>query len=185
VHSDTRVARRYARALFGVAKKGDVVKSVEADLDAVAGLLARDQRFKDFLFSPRIARDEKVGLVERVFSDRVTAITMKAIRLMLSKRREALFGEVRDEFVKLRREFGKVLYAQVLSSSELSEAERKRIVEKLEKASGKKVEPEFRVDPTLIGGVKVSYGNFVLDGTIRGGLRRLRDQLRYELLKQA
>lgn len=184
MQTDQRVARRYARALFGVARRGDVIPSVEADLELVSGLLTRDRRFKDFLFSPRVSRDEKLKLVEGVFADRVTAITMKAIRLMLAKRRENLLREVHSEFVALRRQFGNVIYAEVTSAKPLADAERRRIVEKLENASGKRVEAEFRVDASLLGGVKVSYGNYVLDGTIRGGLRRLRDQLRYELLKQ-
>jgi F-type H+-transporting ATPase subunit delta len=182
---DTRVARRYARALFRVAQKGDAVASVESDLDVIARLLTRDRKFKDFLFSPRIGREDKLSLVETVFADRVTATSMRAIRLMLSKRREGLFPEVRDQFIELRRRYGNVLYGQITSAAELSEDQRRRIVSKLEGATQKKVEADFRVDPALIGGVKVSYGNYVLDGTIRGGLRRLRDQLRYELLKQA
>jgi F-type H+-transporting ATPase subunit delta len=183
--SEKRVARRYARALFNVAKKGNVIESVESDLDLVAGLLSRERKFKDFLYSPRVGRDEKLKLLERVFSDRVTAITMKALRLILSKNRHRMFPDLREQYVSLRREFGNVLYAEVASSTHLDDNTRKRILAKLESASGKRVEAEFRMDKTLIGGVKVSYGNYVLDGTIRGGLRRLRDQLRYELLKQA
>jgi F-type H+-transporting ATPase subunit delta len=39
-------------------------------------------------------------------------------------------------------------------------------------------------DASLIGGVKVAYENFVLDGTARGALNKMREKLRYDLLKQ-
>lgn len=182
--ADAKVAKRYARALFHAAKKVDVVTSVEADLGAVAGQIANDPRFRDFLLSPYVGRDDKVSILDRIFSDRVTALTMSALRLMLSKRREDELEAVYEEFVTLRRDDQKVVFALVTSAEPLSENHRKQIEEKLEKLTGTDVEPEFRVDPTLIGGVRVAYKDFVLDGTLRGALRRLRDRLRIDLLKQ-
>jgi F-type H+-transporting ATPase subunit delta len=68
---------------------------------------------------------------------------------------------------------------------ELSESQRKAIIEKLGRRLGKTLEPEFAIDSTLIGGVRVAYENMVLDGSIRGGLARLESILHYDVLKQA
>ncbi len=183
--TERRVARRYAQALFNVAKHGDTIAAVESDLEGVAGVVERDDAFRDFLASPKIGREEKLKLLEKLFSDRITAVTMQALRLMLQKGREPLIRDVRDAYVRLRREFGNILYAFVVSAEPLGDAQRKRLTEKLEKSTGKEVEAEFSVDNALVGGIRVAYGNFVLDGSIRGGLRRLKDTLKYELLKQA
>jgi F-type H+-transporting ATPase subunit delta len=183
--SETRVARRYAQALFNVAKEGDTISAVETDLQGVAGVIERDESFREFLDSPKIGRDEKLRILETLFSDRITAVTMQALRLMLQKGRESLVLEVRDAYVRLRREFGNVLYAFVVSAEPLTDAQQKWLVEKLKKSTGKEVDADFKVDKALVGGIRVAYGNFVLDGSIRGGLRRLRDTLKYGLLKQA
>ncbi|MBV6490278.1 MAG: ATP synthase F1 subunit delta [Fimbriimonadaceae bacterium] len=182
---DTRVARRYAKALYRAAKSQGIVESVEADLAGVVGIIERDPGFGEFLVSPRIAREHKLPVLERAFSDRVTALTMHALRLMLQKRREDLVPDVYKAFVAIRREHGAVLYAHIASSIELTEKQRSALLTKLEKGSGKKVEAEFSVDSNLLGGIRVAYGNFVLDGSVRGSLRRMRDTLKYELLKQA
>ncbi|MCO5297988.1 MAG: ATP synthase F1 subunit delta [Fimbriimonadaceae bacterium] len=181
---DNRVAKRYAQALFNTALKNDVVAAVEDDMAAIAGMIANDDRFRNFLLSPNVARDERAKIAEKLFSDRITALTMQALRLMIAKRREREVEGVYDEFLRLRREHEQALRAVFTSSVELSDAEKKALVEKFASKSGKKVEPEFKVDPSVLGGVKVAFGNYVLDGTVSGSLARLRDTLLYDVLKQ-
>jgi F-type H+-transporting ATPase subunit delta len=109
---------------------------------------------------------------------------MQALRLLLEKRRETDFNAIREEFVRLRREHGNVLYALVTSAKPLDPAMTDRLIAKLREKTGKTVEADFRVDPTLLGGIRVAYGNYVLDGSVRGSLNRVRDILKYDLLKQ-
>lgn len=181
---DVRAAKRYAKALFQAAAKAGMIESVEADLNAIAGLLESHREFRGFLHNPRISRDDKVKIAEKLFSDRVTGLTMNLLRLLLAKRRETEFEGIREEYVRMRRDQGAVLYVQVVSAADLEGAQRDAIVDKIRTQSGKSVEADFRVDPSLLGGVKVAVGNYVLDGSVRGSLNRLRDKLKYDLLKQ-
>jgi len=182
---DNRIARRYAAALFETAVTHDVVQSVEEDLSAIVGLLENDARFREFFLAPITSREEKIAVAERVFSDRITALTMQLLRVMLGKRRETELPGVRTEYVELRREKEGVVHVVVTSAQELPEDQRTALVAKLGAVLGRKIEPEFNVDSRLMGGVRVQYENFVLDGSVRGSLDRLRERLRYDLLKQA
>jgi len=181
---DTRVGRRYAKALFTTALKYDLVKSVEDDLHAIVGLLRTDPGFRNFLMAPYRGREEKVALLDRVFSDRVTALTMQVLRVMLEKRREAELEVIEAEYIRLRRENQRIVYATFTSAEVLDENQKTALVQKLATGLGKTIEGEFQVDPHLMGGVRVTYENYVLDGTVRGALSRLREKLRYDLLKQ-
>lgn len=182
---DLRIARRYAEALFRVAKQSNMVPAIENDLEGVVGLIHSDENFRHLLMSPTIAREVKERVIDKAFSDRITAVTMQMLRLLLEKRRETGLELVRDEFVRIRREQGRVLYISVQSAEPLTDDQRNRLIQKLESQTGKSVEAEYSVSPHLIGGVRVSYDNYVLDGTIYGGLTRLKDALRRDLLKQA
>ena len=183
--TDARVAKRYARALFSAALKENTTESVEGDLNLIAGVMRSSDQFKTFLANPQHSRDEKLEIFVRVFSDRTTALTMSLLRLLLKKRREDLFEFVRLEFERLRREHDRVVYAVVTSAMELTDDQKRRIVEKVASATERKVEAEFEIDPKLIGGVKVAYDNYVLEGTSRGHLDRMKNQVIYDLLKQA
>lgn len=181
---DSRVARRYAQALFTTGLKYDVVKSVEDDLNSIVGLLENDEEFREFIIAPYTGRDQKIQIVEKMFSDRVTALTMQVLRVMLEKRREEEIILVRDEYVTLRRAHEGVVFAVVSTAFQIDESQKTALLTKLEKTIGKKVEAEFKIEPNLIGGIRVSYGNYVLDGSVRGALSNLRDKLRHDLLKQ-
>ena len=182
---DARAVKRYARALFNTAGKYSVVQAVEDDLAAISGMLANDERFRSFLLSPNVPREDRLKIAEKLFSDRVTALTMQAFRLMITKRREREIEGLHEEFVRLRREHEKAMRVVVTSSAELSAAEQGALVAKLAAKSGKKIEPTFQTDAWLLGGVRVAYGDYVLDGSVRGSFNRLRATLLYDVLKQS
>jgi F-type H+-transporting ATPase subunit delta len=181
---DSRIGKRYATALFSTAQRYEVVDAVEADLTSIVGLMEKDPGFRHFVLAPYTSREEKVKVIERIFSDRITALTMQVLRVMLEKRREGEIASVRDEFVTLRREATKTIHVQVASAEPLDPAQQKALLAKIEKTTGMSVEADFTVEPALIGGIKVAYENFVLDGSLKGGLARLRDALKHDLLKQ-
>lgn len=181
---DGRIGKRYALALFGTAQRFDVVESVEADLETFVGLMDKDPKFRDFILAPYTSREEKVKSIERVFSDRMTALTMQVIRVMLDKRREGEIEAVHREFVKLRRIATKTIHVLVTSAEPLDDKQQAALITKIQKSTGKGVEADFLVDASLMGGVKVAYENFVLDGTLKGGLAHLRDHLKHDILKQ-
>lgn len=182
---DQRVAKRYARALFNMARRLEMIESVEDDLQAIARLVSADPKFRGFLYTPLLGRNDKIRISEKLFSDCITSLSMQALRLLIEKGRETEIEGIRDSFAALRREHGQVLYVKVLTSEPLDPAQSKALIEKLGKESGKGVEAEFAIDKSLIGGIKVVYGNYVLDGSLRGGLSRLRDKLRYDVMKQS
>jgi F-type H+-transporting ATPase subunit delta len=182
---DNRVGRRYAQALFGAAQGLGVVESVESDLGAIVGMFESDETFRHFLMAPYTSRDEKVKISEKLFSDRITALTMQVLRVMLEKRREGELPAVYREFVALRREAQGVVHVVVTSAEELDSDQRRRLIDKLQLQLSATVEADFKVDPRMIGGVRVAYKNSIFDGSVRGALRRLRERLKYDLLKQA
>lgn len=182
--SDVRVASRYANALFAVAKENSVVESVSDDLSAISHALDNDPAFRDLIHNPGFKRDQKLQVLEAVFSDRVTALTMQLIRVLLDRRREVLLPNVQAEFDEIRRREGGIAYVEVTSAEEMTDAERESVISKIASATGKTVEATFEIDKSILGGIKVQVGNYVLDGSVAGGLSRLRDRMTYDLLKQ-
>lgn len=181
---EIRVASRYARALFQVAKKQGIVDAVSEDLNGMVATMKLDPKFKGFLSNPSQSRESKLSLLETVFSDRVTALTMHLVRLLLQKRREGEIEGISFVFNELRRNDEQILYADVMSAQPLDEKQRTAILTRLGEQAGRKIEADFGVDSSLIGGVRVAIGNYVLDGSVKGSLDRLKGKLLYDLLKQ-
>jgi F-type H+-transporting ATPase subunit delta len=181
---DMRVASRYAQSLFEAAQKEKMVTSVSDDLKGILGAMEHDARFGGFLADPTNTRADKLKLVEGVFGDKITALTMQFLRLLLNKRRENILTGVAEKFEELRRANDGTLYASVVSAEELSAAEKQGIISKLETSGKSKVEATFSTDPSIIAGVRVQIGDYVLDGSLKGSMARLKDRLLYDVLKQ-
>lgn len=181
---DSRVATRYAKALFSAALKEKALDEVERDLTAFAQRLGKDSKLQTFLANPQVPRTDKDALLVGAYQGRMHELVLGTLRLMLSKRREAEYGEMQRQFVRLRREHERVLAITICSAAPLSDEHHQAIVTKLRTAIGRPVESKVVVDPSLIGGVKIVSENYVLDATVVGGLARLREKLVYDLLKQ-
>lgn len=182
---DVRVGRRYAQALFSAATNLNVVESVQDDLAVIVRLLDTDERFASFLNAPYTGREEKIARAERIFSDRVTALTMQVLRVVLEKRREADIPQIYEEYVQLRRKALGITHVVVTSAFPIDDLQRERLIAKLRQQMGGEVEADFQIEPRMIGGVRVQYANSLLDGSVRGSLNRLRERIKYDLLKQS
>ena len=182
---DARIGRRYAQALFNAAKVHKMVAAVEDDMTGIANLVHTDPKFKHFLVAPFNNAEEKKQVLQSVLGDRVTGLTMQVLKVMLDKGREGEFESVAHEFSTLRRTAADIEFATVTTAYPLDPEQKDAIVAGVERKIGKTVEAKFSVDPRVIGGVRVAYGNFVLDGSARGHLNRLRDRLQHDVLKQA
>ncbi|MCW5946464.1 MAG: ATP synthase F1 subunit delta [Fimbriimonadales bacterium] len=182
---DARAALRYARALLAAAQKAGVITEVEQDLEAIVAILDAKPEFKQTLESPKVTRDKKLALIDRIFADRARPLTVRLLRLLVEKNREDDFALIAKEYVRLREEAEGILHVHISSAAPLSQDQVDRIVKKIESQTGKRVVYDLDVDPTKIGGVTARYGDNVLDGSVSGALRRLREKLYIDVLKQA
>lgn len=184
MQQDRRVARRYASALFEASRAGSVTADVEQDLSAIVSALKSDLNFRTFLVSPYSSRETKTAVLERVLGGRISPVTMQLLRIVLEKRRENEIPALFEEFVVLRRAHEKVAYAVITSSETLDAAQQQAVTARLQGLLNKQIEPSFEVDPAIGGGIRVKYENFVMDGSVRGALARLKESLRHDVLKQ-
>jgi F-type H+-transporting ATPase subunit delta len=99
------------------------------------------------------------------------------LRLAAEKGRIAGIEEIVREFERLVAAHERRLNVQLTTAYELSDEEAARIVEQIERASGRKVEATRSVDPGLIGGVVLEAGSLRADASVRGRLERLRQEL--------
>jgi F-type H+-transporting ATPase subunit delta len=107
------------------------------------------------------------------------------MHLAINKGRTEMLHIIQMEFAELRRRHEGKVQARIESAMELDEAQRQAVIAKITEATQRVVEAEFTVEPALIGGIRVIYDNYVLDGSVRGDLARMREKVLYDLLKQS
>ena len=167
------LARRYATALFELAGESGAVEPVRKDLHTLSEAIYEDESTKGFFLSPVIDRKEKERVLAAAFENKAHNIALHGLLLLVRKRREALLREIVVQYDALEQRARGAEPLVVTSAKQLSEGELRSLVERLEKVYGKRFDVQQRVDPTLIGGVRIMMGDRRIDGSVEGRLEEL------------
>jgi F-type H+-transporting ATPase subunit delta len=170
------IAEVYARALFEAAKDDGVLDRVHDELGQFADALEGDRNLQVFLFSPYFSSEEKKQGVRRIVSDADERV-LNFLELLAERHRMPALFRIRRLFDELWADEHKLLEVTVTSATELDAGLVDDIGKRIEEQTGREVELSSRVDPDVLGGLRVRVGNMVLDATVRNRLEQLRKQV--------
>ena len=174
---DQTVARRYAEAFVNAAEgSGRLAVGLE-ELDQIARLYGQSKDLQRFLGSPEIGPEEKEGALDKALSVGAAPETMGLLRLLLKKDRVDHLPAVSKEAKAASERRQGVARGWVATAHPISSAETERLAQAMGKAMGKRVILERQVDPSLLGGARISVGGTLLDGSVRAQLKKVREQL--------
>lgn len=174
MQSDLVLARRYARALFeATASPREQAALREALADAWRTLSPGAA----VLRNPAAGAAQNKAVLRRILSGGAPPAVLRFLDLLMDKKRFGLLPPIISEYGRILDERQGVVRAQARSAVELGPDDIQALGKRLEAFSGKKVILDVRLDPELLGGVSVRLGDWVLDGSLRGRLRRMGAQL--------
>lgn len=173
--SRTLVARRYAKALFALAKAKKSFEVIESDLKAFQEILEGSKELQQALFGPLLSRKKQADIVEAVLKKaKADTLTVQFFAVVAANRRLDCTREIAKAFAALLREERGELAAEVVSAVALKAAQVKSLEASLKSSLGKKVEVSVSVDEKLLGGLVIKLGSTMLDGSLANKLERLR-----------
>jgi F-type H+-transporting ATPase subunit delta len=166
------VTRRYAEALFDLARKKDVLDEVERDVERLGRELARPG-VAAYLFDTRVRIAERRAKLDPLLGA-MHRLTSNFVSLLFDKRREEVLRGLAGAFHQRRLVLDRKAEGVVESAGRLSDDDVARLAGALSKRLDKTVTLENRVTPDLISGVRVTADNRMIDYSARGRLDRLR-----------
>ncbi|MGC8666625.1 MAG: ATP synthase F1 subunit delta [Chthonomonadales bacterium] len=175
--ADARAGRRYAAALFNTALAHGAAEAVREDLRQLASLWASMPLLRRSLESPLMPAARKREVVDQVLAPRLHELTVRFLHLLIGKRREEILPDVQRTYDRMADLQQGIVRAEAVTAVELDDVQRAALVEALERRTGRNVDLTVRVDPAIIGGVVVQLEDTVIDGSVRGALERLREQM--------
>lgn len=172
------IAKRYAKALFEIAKGHGIVNEVEQDISALWAQLQSEKDLLKLLSHPMIPISEKVKLLHRYFEGSIGELAMRFTELLLRRGRISQLGHIISVFKELADEWRGVLYVEVKSAIELTEDEIERIRGWASRMWNKRIIIRTQVDEDIIGGLVIKVGDKLLDLSIKGALDDIASRLR-------
>jgi len=173
------VASRYAKALADVVIEQKIDPAVA--LQQVRDMTATVEQSSDLRLvweSPGVPSERKRALLDAIVAQ---AGTQRFIRnffaVLLDHGRIPMLAHIAHQFeTELNSQLGFV-EADISSSRQLSDDEKRALESQVEKLTGKKVRARYDTNAELLGGAVVRVGSMIYDGSVRGQLQRLREQL--------
>lgn len=172
------VASRYARALADVVARTGEYRRVLQELEDFRSSYSACADLREVCDAPAVPLAQKMKVLEAIGARLGAApVTLNFLRVLLAHYRVALLEEVIEAFRKIANSRLGIVQVKVSSATELSEAERQALRARFGELMRKQAEVEFHLDEQLIGGIVAQVGSTVFDGSLRGRLERIREQL--------
>jgi len=165
------IARPYAEALFRVAKSGNMAawSDLVSEMAAVAAL----PDVKSFAANPKLSDKQVSETFLSLLKSNVSPEAKNFVGMLVENGRLALLPEIGAQFHALKNASEGAADAEITSAFALTDAQVKDLVATLEKKFGRKLNPTVNVDNSLIGGVRVTVGDEVLDTSVRAKLQKM------------
>ena len=175
--SNSIVAKRYAVALFEIAKEKNNLDAMAEEIRVVKEVFSSNEELNAFLKQPKILLQQKQQVLSGALAG-VSQYIKNTIMLMIERHRTDEIAHMAEEFVGLCNEHKSVAEATVYTTRPITDAEREAISSVFAPKVGKNtLRIENIVDRDIIGGMKLRIGNRIFDGTVIGKLNRLERQL--------
>lgn len=175
--SSQTIARRYACALYEVARQKGDTGGFAAVLEAAGRALVENPELRRVLYHQLIPVREKQRIMDTLFPD-VDPLLKNFFHLVIAKGRERALPEIAAQFRRLVDRENRVLPVEVQAAAPLSEEITAALKERLARITGQNVRLQTRVDPSLLGGMVIRLGDRVLDASLKKKLELLGEHLK-------
>lgn len=171
------VYSKYSQAMFDIAQSDNSLDTVLADMKTVCTVMRENENLRKFLGNPLVTAKAKKETLEKIFASSVSSIVCRFLYVMVDRRREAAITEAVENFIDLARAAQNIEVAKIRVIKPLTAEEETALVKKLETITGKKIEPMYYTDPSILGGVVIQIGDQVIDGSLKRQIRNMEHAL--------
>lgn len=173
---DVTAARPYAKAIFQLAKQGSNFDVWSERLKFLSAVVA-DKNVAQALEQPNSMASERASMIEKIAGDRLDPESVNMVRLLAENDRLSSMRSISSLYDEYRAQDEGTLEAEVISAIALDDNYRAKLSESLERKFNKKIHIVNTVDESLIAGAIIRAGDVVIDGSVKGKLEQLGNNL--------
>jgi F-type H+-transporting ATPase subunit delta len=178
----SNIAKRYARAFFGIAREDGLYEKYYLELTLFSSIIKESKDLKELLLNPVFGQDEKRAVVDSLLKKTdISNVTANFLRLLVDKRRIGILPDIESCYRKFMDDALKKIRVDVKTAFPLSAELSEKLQKRMEDLTGRKVEMAVSEDASLLGGIVVGVGDTLYDGSIKTQLHNVRNLLGEEI----
>ena len=172
------IINEYSEALFAVAKEKDEAEVFSESLSFLKELITENSEYTEFLFCTALPLSERLSAIDEAFEGKMPEEILSCLKILTENGRIRELPLLIDEFFSLKRDFENTKTVKVASSVALSNEQKDKLIKNLEKKYQAKIHAEYMVDESLIGGIKITFEDILIDGSIEKRLKDLKEVIK-------
>lgn len=178
----TEVQREYGGALWLLASEENLGEAILQDVRAVQSAVAENPAYLRLICAPNILLEERLGLLDDAFRGRVHAYVLNFMKILTQRGHFAFLPDCLDEYARRYDAANHIENVTVVSAVPLSREQKAALGRKLSSKLQKNVRLSARVDPDVLGGIRIETENTAFDGTVRRRIDAIRETLHQSVL---
>ena len=177
-----RIGTVYGQGLYALAKEEGLEEVIMEQLQVLDACFCEQPDYLKLLSSHDLPKQERPALLDEGFRHQVHLYVLNFLKLLTEKSYIRQFGDCCRAYREQYYEDKGILEVRADSAVELTETQKQRLTDKLTVLTGKKIALLCRVDPTVLGGIRLNYDGMQVDGTLQGRLDAIGKQLKNTVL---
>ena len=173
----TETAKMYGGSLYDLAAEEGLETRILGELDEAVDLLKANPDYLRLLSTPSIPKKERCGLLDEALRDQVHLYVLNFLKILCEKGTlRELSGCARAYRIRYNEAHG-ILEATATTAIAMTPAQEQSLHTRLEALTGKTIDLKTKVDPKVLGGIRLDIEGTELDGTVQNRLAALRKNI--------
>lgn len=175
--SKSVLANKIGYSLFEVAKENNALEEVSYELQEVAKVVNGNSDFVTLMNNPNLEKIKKINLIDASFAG-VNKYVVNVVKILAGNLQISLINFVLEQYTELFNKYSRNVVVKAESASSLTEVQLENLKEKIKnELQLENVEINNFVDESLLGGLKLTYNNKVVDATIKAKLNAIKSKI--------
>ena len=178
----TEVGNVYGESLYELAKEENLTKLIGDQLAVLQQAFRQEPDFIRLLSSPNLTKTERCQILDDSFRGRVHGYLLNFLKILTEKGYMRYFPDCCDAYTEHYDQDNGILRVDAVSAVELTDAQKEKLMQKLSRITGKEIALRNRIDPAVLGGIRLDYDGQRLDDTVSHRLDAIRNVLNKTVL---
>lgn len=178
----TQIANTYAQALYLLAKDEQQEDMLLQQMKTLEASFAQEPGFLRLLAAHNLSKEQRCNILDESFRGKVAPYLLNFLKILTERGYIRQFPQCCRAYETHYNEDHGILPVKVSTAVALTQEQEKRLTEKLEALTGKRITLENRVDPQVLGGVRLDYDGKRMDTTVKSRLDTIAGLLKNTVL---
>ena len=178
----TEVGSVYAEALYSLAREEGFSDAILQQLKTLDSCFAQEPDFLRLLGAPNLSKAERCQILDESFRGKVEPYLLNFLKILTEKGYIRQFSNCVEAYRDLYNQENGILPVTAITAVPLTEAQTVKLTEKLRNITGKQIELLNKLDPTVLGGMRLDYDGKRVDDTVSHRLDAVRSMLQNTVL---